>query len=290
MTPGDRLRDEFLQVAGELPEGTDAGSLAALLAAVAERWPTLHLDGAQVVRELAATWSRRPAPRGPLPAHVGDVVLAQACLRGDAEALRIFEREMFVRAERVLGRLRLAASDMDDVRQEVRSRLLVGGEARLARYEGSGALTHWVASVTGREALQLLRRRRRPIEPLEEYDGLLVDDRGDPELATLNARHGHLFKAAFQAAVALLTPRERTLLRALVVDGYSVVDLAALYKVHRATASRWVSDIRARLLAETRKALHEKFSLDEAELDSAVRLISNGLDMSLQRLLLEGSR
>jgi RNA polymerase sigma-70 factor (ECF subfamily) len=259
-------------------------SLADLLAAARARWPEVELDAAAAIADLAACWApEQPVPRtAVLPAFAVELLLARGCLRGDAAALRVLDREMFDKAARVLVRLQLNASDADDVRQDVQTKLLVGDRPRLAQYEGTGPLAQWIASVAGREGLRLLRRRRIT-EPLD--DDALLDGDDDPELATLNARHGADFKRAFQAAVTELPPRDRVVLRALLVDDRSVNDIAALYKIHRVTASRWVAEVRQRLLRETRRRLQDSLQLDAASLDSAVRIVAGGLDLSLYRLL-----
>ncbi len=259
-------------------------ALAELLAAARARWPEVAFDPVAVVESLADSW----APADPaaslveLPPFAVDLVLAQACLRGELTALRVLRREMFARADLVLGRLRLPPADHDDVRQEVEAKLLVGERPKLAQYDASGPLPSWIASVAGREGLVLLRRRQ-PTEALDE-DGLFDDD-DDPELAVLNARHGADFKRAFQAAVSSLSPRDRTVLRALLVDDRSVNDIAALYRVHRVTASRWISEIRRTLLLDTRRRLQQALQLDPSSVDSAIRIVAGQLELSLYRLL-----
>ena len=243
-------------------------SLAQLLATARARWPAVAFDDAATVESLAAVWAPAdPVPRiAEYPPFVVELVLAQACLRGEVTALHALYHEMFAQADRVLARLRLDSADADDVRQEVRAKLLVGDRPKLAQYEGDGPLSHWIASVAGREGLLLLRRRRIT-EPLN--DDAFLDEDTDPELAVLNARHGAEFKRAFQAAVADLAPRDRTVLRALLVDDRSVNDIAALYKIHRVTASRWISEIRQRLLHDTRRRLQQTLQLDASSIDSA---------------------
>ena len=113
----------------------------------------------------------------------------------------------------------------------------------------------------------------------------LMDAADDPQLLALKSRHSADFKQAFQAAVADLEPRDRAILRALIVDDHSVTEVAAVYGIHRVTASRWVSEIRKALLAGTRRRLRQTLDLDEPSLDSAIRLIDSNLDMSLYRLL-----
>jgi RNA polymerase sigma-70 factor (ECF subfamily) len=256
-------------------------ALVETLAAARARWPEIAIDEADFTRELAGAWT--PEPGTLLPPFAVDLVLARACLQRCDAAIRHFHVEMFARVDRVLARLGLTTTDADDVKQDIRAKLLLGGgDAKLALYQGTGPLSHWVASVAGREALGLIRRRRAT-ESLGDDD--LMDAADDPQLLALKSRHSADFKQAFQAAVADLEARDRAILRALIVDDHSVTEVAAVYGIHRVTASRWVSEIRKALLSGTRRRLRTSLDLDEPSLDSAIRMIDSNLDMSLYRLL-----
>lgn len=248
-------------------------AIAETIEAARARWPGIVVDEVAVIEALTTDEG--------LPPFAIEVVLARACVASDAAATAYFHGEMFERVDRVLARLGLGAADADDVKQEVRAKLLLG-DAKLVQYQGTGPLAHWVASVAGREALGAMRKRK----PAEDFDDLDLFDTGDdPELQALKSRHSADFKAAFQAAVAELAPRDRAILRALVVDDRSVNDIAAVYSIHRVTASRWVSEIRQALLRGTRARLRDALQLEGSSLDSAIRLIDSNLDVSLFRLL-----
>lgn len=249
------------------------------IAAARARWPGIAIDDAACAADLTSRVERDAA----LPVHAAEVALAHAALAGCPVALRAVHGEMFERVDRVLGKLGLTAADADDVRQEVRAKLAVGAR-KLSQYNGSGPLVHWVASVAGREGLGHLRRRRR--EPLDAlHDDDLLEAADDPALIALRARHQVDFKRAFQEAVGELAARDRAVLRALIVDDRSVAEIAAVYGIHRVTASRWLADIRHALLRGTRRRLGSALGLDAPELESAIRMIDTNLDLSLYRLL-----
>jgi RNA polymerase sigma-70 factor (ECF subfamily) len=250
-------------------------SLAESVVAAREKWPGIAVDEAG----LAALIEERG--QGVPPCAI-DLVLARACVAGDAAAIRHFDREMFDRVDRVLGRLGLSAADAEDVKQDLRTKLLLGDRAKLAQFQGTGPLVQWVASVAGREALSTLRRKK-PIDSLGDDD--LLDANDDPALTALKSQHGSDFKRAFQAAVAELPARDRAVLRAMIVDDRTINEIAAVYGIHRVTASRWVAEIRHALLKGTRNRLRAQLSLDESNLDSAMRMIDSNLDLSLYRLL-----
>lgn len=266
-----------------------AEALAAALGEARTRWPELAVDDATAVRHLAATWNPETAD-ALLPAFAVELVLAAACLHGDTGAIRLFHKEMFERVDRVLARLGITGPDADDVKQDVRTKLLVAaeGDAKLALYHGTGPLAHWVASVAGREALGTIRKRK-PTEAIGD-DDFLADASDDPQLQAVKARHGADFKQAFQAAVAELEPRDRAILRALIVDDRSVNEIATVYGIHRVTASRWVSEVRQNLLVRTRNQLKDRLSLDASSLDSAIRILDSNLELSLYRLLADSAQ
>ncbi|MGE0396837.1 MAG: sigma-70 family RNA polymerase sigma factor [Kofleriaceae bacterium] len=257
-----------------------------ILAAARARWPQVMFDDAISARHLDECRDDAGQP----PPFAAEVVLAAACLAGNAAAIRAFNDEMFERVDRVLSRLGLSAADADDVKQDVRTKLLVassasGGDPKLALYRGTGPLPHWIASVAGREALGSMRKRKST-DAIDD-DDFLADAADDPELVALKAQHGAAFKEAFQAAVRELGSRERGILRALIVDDRSVNEVAAVYGIHRVTASRWVSELRADLLKRTRNQLRDRFQLDASSIESALRMLDSNLELSLYRLLAE---
>ena len=249
--------------------------LAENIAAARERWPGITVDEAVVAQVIEERGAGEPP-------CVIDLVLARACVAGDPAAIRYFDRDMFDRVDRVLARLGLSTADSDDIKQELRTKLLLGDRAKLAQFQGTGPLAQWVASVAGREALGSLRRKK-PIDQLGDDD--LLDAADDPQLVALKSQHSSDFKQAFQAAVEALPARDRAVLRAMIVDDRTINEIAAVYGIHRVTASRWVSEIRQALLKGTRTRLRAQLSLDDSNLESAMRMIDSNLDLSLYRLL-----
>jgi RNA polymerase sigma-70 factor (ECF subfamily) len=94
-----------------------------------------------------------------------------------------------------------------------------------------------------------------------------------------------IYREAFEAALATLTARDRNLLRQQYVYGTTIDELAALYRVHRATAARWVARVREVVLRRTRRHIGEALHLAGAELDSVMGRIATDLDYSLHHTL-----
>ena len=103
------------------------------IAAARDRWPGIAVD------EAALSQLLDERAEGVPPCAV-DLVLARACVAGDDAAIRYFDRDMFDRVDRVLSRLGLSAADTDDIKQELRTKLLLGDRAKLAQFQGTGPL------------------------------------------------------------------------------------------------------------------------------------------------------
>ena len=94
-----------------------------------------------------------------------------------------------------------------------------------------------------------------------------------------------VYREAFTAALATLTPRDRNLLRQQFIYGASIDELGALYGVHRATVARWIAQVRDTLLRRTRHHIGEALRLSGHDLDSAMGRIGDHLDYSLRHTL-----
>jgi RNA polymerase sigma-70 factor (ECF subfamily) len=251
-------------------------------------WPTVPLDGAQFTAHLA----RHLPPDRCLEAleklQLGDLYLACACTQGVPAALAAFESRFLPEVGRAVARMRLPSSTVDELRQQLRQKMLVStpdAPARLAAYPGTGPLSGWVRAAALWLGLDLQRRGSAESSADDSALPLLVEPGDDPELAYLKNTYRAEFNAAFAQALTVLAPRQRNVLRLKFLDGLSIDQLGALYGVHRATAARWVIAAQEALLEETRRVLTERLRLTHTQLDSVLRLISSQLDVNLSRLL-----
>jgi serine/threonine protein kinase len=103
--------------------------------------------------------------------------------------------------------------------------------------------------------------------------------------AHLRQRYGAAFRAAFAEAMQAVAERDRLLLRQHFLDGLTLEQLAALHRVHRATAARWLARVREEIARETRKRLLEEGRVPQVEHDSLLRLIQSQLDISIRGYL-----
>jgi RNA polymerase sigma-70 factor (ECF subfamily) len=219
-----------------------------------------------------------------------ELFLACACALGDAAAIAAFERRYFPVVTAALSRLSLGRDEISEVEQILRMRLFVahpdhGPVPRIVGYAGNGRLGGLLRVAAVRAGLNLLRDRGR----LDPDGGDDLEDvpiaRDNPELAKLKEQQRHAFKAAFEAAVATLSPRERSILDLTIIKRMSIDKLGALYGVHRATAARWATAARDNLTREVHKLLAERLGVRAADLDNLLPLVESQIELSLERML-----
>ncbi len=265
------------------------GQLAELLAEARGAWP-----GLTVAPEAFLNWllERLPArgsgQQGAEGLKVADLYLAFACTQGDGAALRSFEQHYMPEIDASLKRLRLLHFQREELRQELRQKLLVAQDEtgpRIGTYGGRGDLRRWVRAVATREGLVLLRKHTPEVDMEEEFFETFPAAAEDVELQHARREYQVEFKRAFEEALASLKPEERNLLRQHFIDGLSTPQLAALHGQHRVTLFRHLKQTCDALAERTRKLLMERLPMSERELASLNRLIRSQLDVSLERLL-----
>jgi RNA polymerase sigma-70 factor (ECF subfamily) len=274
---------------GDLATGCEEAIVTAFEAAFAAgrvAWPDVALEATAFADYLAAriaTPVDASAPFGNLA--LTDLYLACACTMTDARALaacdELLRRESIIAAEAA----RMHASVRDEAVQIVRTAVFVPRDARTAAihdYAGRGSLRGWFRVMLSRELVRLMRAQNRAVE-LE--DELAAADYNDPLLDELKARYRSELSDAFRTSLAELSPRDRTLLRYQMIDGLTIDEIGTIYRVHRATAARWLVGIRDKLVEDTRSRLAAKLGIDTDEAASIVRLVQSQLDVSVIRHL-----
>lgn len=250
--------------------------IAACLEAGRAAWPDVAVDAGSLAEYLADKDGA---------GHLADLYLAHAVLERRPGAVDAFCAAVLPAIDAPLRHLGADPARLDELRQVVLDVVIVGAARgpALAGYAGRSELRGWLRSVAVRVALKAWSRERRG-EPLEEWDEL-GEAIADPAILHLKAKYADEVAAAFRAAVAGLTARQRTLLRLHHLDGLTVDDLARMYTIHRATAARWVAAAREAVFEDTRARLQQRIGLDDSEVVSVVRLVQSQLLESLRRLL-----
>ena len=218
---------------------------------------------------------------------VADHYLAFGCAAGDPAAIAHCDAILVREAGFAADGTRMHASVRDEATQVVRTQLLAPRDNRPAAigdYAGRGALRSWLRVCVSRELVRIAKAQQRT-EPLEEH---LVEDPGygdDPALEELKAKYRAELAEAFRTALTELPARDRTLLRYQLIDGLTIDEIGAIFRVHRATAARWIAKVRDDLVGRTRSLMAESLGVDTAEAASIVRLVQSQLDMSVIRHL-----
>lgn len=259
-------------------------ALRALVSRARAAFPSVAMD------ELAFVTWLAPRAKGELAAlPAEDLFLAWACARHDAAALRELDARYLSRLGPAIARVDAASELVDEVLQQLREKLLVGDAPRIATYDGDGPLMSWLRAAAVRTALNARRPGARLVAAEDEALEALPLSAPDPELTAMRTQHRAVFSEAFQAALRTLTPRERNVLRLQALDGLPLERIGDIYGVNKSTVSRWLGKAHEALLVETRAGLAQRLSLDDAQLDSLLRAMRSGLELSMARLLGTGT-
>jgi len=219
-----------------------------------------------------------------------DLYLAFASARGDRRAIASFERRHLARIDKYIAHLRMPPSFADEVRQELRERLLIGrapaggGRPKILDYSGRGTLDAWLRVSAMRQALDLIEKEKPQAsagEPEEDQFAATID----PELIAIRQRHLPQFRQAFHGALASLDVHERNLLRLYLVDGLNIARIGEIFGRSRATIGRMVIECREKLLAETRRQLGALTGASDGEVLSLIQLLRSQLDVSVRGFL-----
>jgi len=268
------------------PAGDLDARLGALLDEARAAWPGVALDPAVFVAHLA---ERLPEGEDVAPAldqvNAADLYLACACAHGVDGAIEALDQACFPAVAAAARRVDSSPAFIDDVCQKVRHKLFVGqGEAgpKIASYTGAGALRGWLGVMALRIAYREIPRRPPGDVARDAHPPEL-----DPETLYLMVLYKIEFEEASQAAITALSDRDRFLLRLSVAENMSHEDIAAVYKVHQSTVTRWIARARESLAADTQRRLRERLRISDSQLRSVARLVVSQLDVSIVRLLRE---
>lgn len=272
-------------------------AIARLLARGRAAWPNVSIAEAVVVAHLfdkaALDWERVDA------LHGEDLYLAAACAHGEPTALAAFEARYLHKVPAFLARMRPAPTIVDEVKQQLRVRLLVASDAhavpRIAEYGGRGTLDSWLRVAAVRLAIDLLRQSDVVLAPRLGGDGDGERDGGEPlldqlrgddiELHLLREHHRAAVNQALRVGFESLSAEQRNLLRLNYRDGRSIDEIGALLRAHRATVARWIAAAREQVLVATRQELGRALALPDGDLDSVIRALGSQLHLSMSRIL-----
>ncbi len=260
-------------------------ALASLCAFAEQAWPLLQMSRERFVICLAQDHSSESILAMKVELAPA-IFLGHACAAGDQEALRAFDAEYIGRIPRMLSHMKLSPSALDEIAQQVRLKLLVGSETappKIASYAGRGKLAGMVQVVATRIAISI-SRKQKPEVGEEKLLGIASPET-DLGLHYIKQQYRSAFKSCFERAVAMLSSRDRNLLRLHLLEKVTLEKLAVIYDVHRATIVRWLAKARQDLFAHTKTLLSGELKLEASEFASLMRLIESNLDLSTSRIL-----
>lgn len=275
------------------PSSHDGELMHGIWRAARAAWPAVDLQP-----DVFAAYLCTRVPAGVEPElalrqmQTVDLYLACACARGDARAIAALDQHYLSVVDQKLTRMTgMDADIVDDVKQRLRCRLLLAdaGPPGILEFSGRGQLRGWLRVLAVREALAIKRGALRETPTEDKLLERALLQAADPELEYFKRLYRSEFANAIAEAISRLSAREQVLLRQSIVDRLTIDELAALYRVHRATAARWVVQAQRALSGQTQAILTDKLRLQPAELRSLLGFIRSGLHVSL-RLLFRSRR
>jgi RNA polymerase sigma-70 factor, ECF subfamily len=290
VTGDDELVVAFRRGANlELAADALAAALAEAIARARAARPGIDAPLPELAAAIGAAVAEASDPlRAIASLQLADLWLATACAADHRAALAELDR-VLASLRPTLARMGADAVLIDELIQQHRARLLTGSEDRPPRirgYRGHGELRSWLKVALVRDTVRALRREAGDAAAGDELERLM-DPAGDPELAAMQESYRERFRSAFAGALGGLETRERNVLRYHLLEQLSIDDIGAIYRVHRATAARWLVHIREQLYTATRRELMHALAITPAELDSVFRLIRSRLDASIAHGLVE---
>lgn len=268
-----------------------AGSIDEQLAAARARWPAFAIDPARFASELVRRLGTELTPALLAVTRADDVYLAIAGQDAIRAAVDHIEEECSREVEIAARKLRATPDQADEIRGRLRQLLFTAEPDRaaaLATFSGRGDLRGYVRVIATRELIRMINRGRKEVA-LDE-DAVLADLGiiSDPEISAMRRRYGPDVDAALRAALTGIDERSRALLRYTMIDGWSTTRIGAAYGVHRGTVARWLADIRASLGERIRGELATRLALPADEVTSVVRMVQSRVEISFERLLVDG--
>ena len=262
-----------------------APDLTARVAAAAADWPTLMAHPTALTEGLTLLALQHQLPLEAVDA--AEVYLFVAWQHNGDAAIAAFTAKHRNLIRSVATRLGLNQNDCNDIESVLMQRLFVGDgtqPGRFASYVGRGQLGGLVRVAATRLALTMVANKDRNAVELPAASP--VDERGTADkLAKVELQA--LLRLALEQSAGALVERQRAILRMHYVKQASIDDIAAVYRVHRATAARWLLDARAVLVETAREKFLLGAALQQQDLVEVASLLESQLSMTWSRLFIE---
>ncbi len=247
---------------------------------MADTWPGVELDPEVFARRCAELRADEQSDR----AELYITLAIEARVVGAAEA---FERKYFAGLPAVLTARGATQTEIDEIVQQTRLRLLAprdDGALPLVQYAGRGQIDGLVRVTAVRAFLNLREKTSREVDQADGWlDDLVAPELEGPGLVALAAAERRDVKQAFAAALGSLASRDRAVLRMHLVNGLGIDPIAKMLGIHRATAARQLTRLKAELVERVRTELAKRWGESEV-----LARVTSRVDLSLERLLATG--
>jgi RNA polymerase sigma-70 factor (ECF subfamily) len=212
-----------------------------------------------------------------------DLWLVCAFGRGVPGAAEALDRDFLEREAGALARLGAPPAVIEDVLQELRGRLFeMQAPVERRGYGGRGSLGGWLR-VSAVRALNRRRDRRAREVLVGSTPVLVASPDHEPETGLLLKAHKVALDEAFQEALALLSSRDRSVLRYHFGEKLSIDEIGAIYRVHRSTVARWIARACEALSEQTRDAFRRRLTVTEETFQRLVGLLESRIGVELAR-------
>jgi RNA polymerase sigma-70 factor, ECF subfamily len=172
--------------------------------------------------------------------HAGALYLCTGCALGIPAAVRALEKTEFPRLRATLVGVAGQRHLVDDLLQEVRSRLLVGTPAKIWSYRGTGPLASWLRVIANRVALDYWRTQslqRGRLRALEQHIATSAESKGR-SACDLDDRRSRELEHSLAQAIVALSAEDKQFLRHYFVARVSIDVLGRMFGCDRSTAAR----------------------------------------------------
>jgi RNA polymerase sigma-70 factor, ECF subfamily len=251
-------------------------------------WPNIHISLDTFLEFLAHRLNQAGDPKEPQAWKLKDLYLVCGCLAGSGEAIAAFERHVFATIELKLQSVLKSPELVADLKQGLLTDLFVGdknNQPKAQSYIGQTNLRHWVFIVAIRRAINQYHRAKNQSQLIKSgLDNLTVLN-DDPELRYLKGLYRQEFGLAFRQALASLAMRQRNLLRYYFFEELTLEQIGAIYGVTRMSVSRWLANIRHKILTHTRQCLMQRLQVSSAECESIIRILKSQMPDSIKTYL-----
>jgi RNA polymerase sigma-70 factor (ECF subfamily) len=271
------------------PGGPLGLALTAALETARSAHPDIALDASTFAAHIAARLDPDGEPAGQIAKlDSADLYLACGCLHADPVAVADFDGEPMSVVLPAIRGMRGDQAEAEDIAQELRERLLVGGGERGPRigdYKGRGRLKRWVKAIAVRTFLNNKRGQKREVLVDDEPVLDALTEPSDPQLALLKNKYRAQFSTSFASAMESLSSDDKLVLRHAHIDNLRLEEIGKALGVSRATAHRRLIRAREALAKATEDQLGQALGVSAGEIASIRRLVQSQVVVSVRRLL-----